>query len=127
MEYVRATTCNSSIEANITRAKLESEGVRCFLVNEHFSTPMPGMKGQLGSGTQAMVHYVNLENAKAILRSFEEVTEMCPECKSKNAGFKIVRNKPEKIFVPILSFPFTILINNIKGNHYCRDCGPILS
>ncbi len=64
MSLSKLATFDNSISANILRTKLESEGIICFLYNEHFTNLMPHYFDLLGSGVLVMVPTDQLKKAK---------------------------------------------------------------
>lgn len=123
MAIIRLTTCNSSIEATMTKNILENEGIECFLTNENFTTLMPGHIGMLGSGVQVMIDAEDYEKASSIvaLQEKEDVL-VCPNCGSEDVVFGLGEHKVKKVFLVMLSLLFFIPFNNIRNLYYCKHC-----
>jgi len=122
MAIITLTTCNTSIEANMIKGLLDSEGIESFLTNENFATLMPGYNGMLGSGIQVMIDEVDSERAIEII-SKQNIEELkCPNCGSENITFGLGEKKFKKIVVVILSALFVIPFNNIRNTYYCKNC-----
>jgi len=122
MAIINLTTCNTSIEANMIKGLLDSEGIECFLTNENFTTLMPGYNGMLGSGIQVMIDEAEYERATEILSKQTTEELKCPNCGSENIIFGLGEKKFKKIVVVILSALFAIPFNNIRNTYYCKDC-----
>ncbi len=122
MKSVRLMTCDSEIQANLIKGRLENEGIRSFLTNENFSTLMPNFNRIMGSGVQVMIDEADVERATEILE-LNKITELiCPDCGSNNIKTVLGRSAFTKILVVILSIFSTTPINNIRVTHQCRDC-----
>lgn len=122
MKFTRLTTCGNLIEANIIKGKLESEGVYCFLTNEHFSSLMPHFSGMLGAGVQVMVNRDALPRAQELLRLHTTQTPVCPECQSSRIKMSLGKHKFRKIVVILFSLLLAIPFNNVNLVRYCADC-----
>lgn len=61
----------SDFEANIVRAKLESEGIPCMLTNEKFSSMYPLTMNTIGA-IRLMIFEKDLDRARQILTSGTE-------------------------------------------------------
>lgn len=120
MDTAIVTTCDNTINANLIKTKLESEGIPCYLFNEYSTNLLPHFFNLLGSGVQVVVHKNDLERAKAIAE-IPEGKLVCPNCGSDNFTMKIA--KPlNKISTMIFSFFFGIPIGNLLNHYKCRNC-----
>ncbi len=61
-------TYTSDVEANIVRARLESEGIPCMLTNEKFSSIYPLTMNSIGA-IRLMIFEKDLERARQALTS----------------------------------------------------------
>lgn len=64
-------TYTSDVEANIVRARLESEGIPCMLTNETFSSIYPLTMNSIGA-IRLMIFEKDLERARLVLSSETE-------------------------------------------------------
>lgn len=123
MHSIILTTCNNSFEANLIKGKLENNGIRCFLTNEHFSELMPHYNGLMGAGVQVMIDENDLEKAQALISpKLKSEGVVCPTCNSSNVKFGLGSNKIKKIFVILISLLTWIPFGNIRNNYFCREC-----
>lgn len=66
MKFVELAVFNNYIEAHIVQSRLEEEGVRCWLQNEHSATIAPYLTQAIG-GIRMMVSETQLDRALEIL------------------------------------------------------------
>jgi len=123
MNIIRLTTCNSIIEANFIKNKLENEEIDCFLTNEISATLIPAYNGMLGAGIQVMIDEKDFENAEKIIsQPALEKSLKCPNCESTNISFGMGQSKFKKYLLIALSLLIVIPLGNLKGNYQCKDC-----
>ncbi|MFH1049364.1 MAG: DUF2007 domain-containing protein [bacterium] len=67
MKFVVLKSCSDVIEANIIKGHLESEGIQCFIANEHISNLLPSMNTMKGEGPQIMVMESDYERAMELI------------------------------------------------------------
>ena len=122
-EFVTLTTYTYATEAYILVAKLEAEGIKVFLKNEHLVSTQNFLSNAVG-GIDVQVGQHDLERAKVVLekvqqekkdseivpenlsKDFEKVLTYCPECESSD----VYKRKGS-----FLSFG--------AKEHLCADCG----
>lgn len=122
-EFVTLTTYTYATEAYILVAKLEAEGIKVFLKNEHLVSTQNFLSNAVG-GIDVQVGQHDLERAKVVLekvkqekkdsekvpetlsKDFEKVLTYCPECESSD----VYKRKGS-----FLSFA--------AKEHLCADCG----
>jgi hypothetical protein len=114
------TTLDNSITVSILKSKLESEGIPCFLHNEHFTNIMPHYFHMLGSGVRVMVPSDQLELAIEIAHLDQDMFT-CPNCGSENITNSIdgIRNK---IRVGLIAIFLAAPIGNLLNDYSCNDC-----
>ena len=122
MELVLLMTFPSDVEAHLARTKLESEGITCFLENEHFSNLMPAYYRMIGSGVLLKVPQVESEAALKILSEMYPERGGCPNCGSDNVKDMLQKHKYMVIAI-LLVIP--MLIGNLFGRSKCADCGTV--
>jgi DNA-directed RNA polymerase subunit RPC12/RpoP len=110
-------TFNSSIEANIIKAKLDAFGIPCFLSEENLTmltTPL------LSGGIRLHLFERDRQQAQEILmddlvrKSDDDDVISCPYCRSKRI-LNVSRDQfdPAKVVKYILQ---------LSKRHYCLDC-----
>lgn len=99
-KLVTLTTYTYTTEAYVLVAKLEAEGIKSFLKNEHLLSTQQFLSNAVG-GLDVQVHESELERATLIFKKmnensqvdtlpegissdFEKVLVYCPECESTN-------------------------------------------
>jgi hypothetical protein len=99
-DFVTLTTYTYNTEAYILVAKLEAEGIRCFLKNENLLSTQQFLSNAVG-GLDVQVMKNDLHKAREILdlmkeqenakeaeaslpKDYEKVLTYCPECESAN-------------------------------------------
>tara|TARA_R110000850_G_scaffold78905_5_gene170373 strand:+ start:995 stop:1417 length:423 start_codon:yes stop_codon:yes gene_type:complete len=131
MSLVTIYSFETSVEANLVRTKIESEGIPCFLINENFANLMPLYNVATG-GVKLQVNDYDAAEAVDILKSFrnapllnEQDEEMkCPKCGSVNIynGFRSAKNVTG-FLAAMFSFLLAIYPFYSKVVYLCRDCG----
>lgn len=117
-------TCDSAIQANLIKTKLESEGITCFLANENFANLMPHYYTLMGSGVIIKVPESEVSSAQEVLeRCFPSKSNpICPNCGSKNLTYGLGRNKMKKWMVVLMSIFVFMPFSNIDMFFKCNDC-----
>jgi Putative prokaryotic signal transducing protein len=93
MDYLLLRTFDNYIGASITLARLDEEGITCYLKDEYTVTIDPFLSNAIG-GIKLMVLPDDFEEAKTLLAGYdkdyrEAIT--CPQCQSHNVEYI---NKP---------------------------------
>jgi len=68
MKFALLTTFDNYMDAHIVQGRLEEQGIRCWLKDEHTLTINPLWSNALG-GIKLMVYEEQLERAREILNS----------------------------------------------------------
>ncbi|BHH81873.1 putative signal transducing protein [Desulforhopalus sp. 52FAK] len=117
--------------AELAKAKLESEGIPCFLLNKHH-VGMNWMYSNALGGVKVQVHTENFERAMDILTTDEsailseidqefpevEKNDICRKCGSANLSYINLSRKAGALFL-LLSLPLFLFGIRYK----CKDCG----
>jgi Zn finger protein HypA/HybF involved in hydrogenase expression len=120
---------NEPLEANLAKIKLESEGIKCFLLGENFVATY-WFLSQADRGIKLQVKKSEAERALEILGTKEkqklekdltaEVYDLlCPKCHSENIEYEKFSRKA--FFLSILFFRFPLPI--LKKKYKCKNCG----
>lgn len=123
MNIIRLLTCDSPVEANVIKGKLESQGVDCFLAHENFASMLPNYSRILGSGVQVMIRESDLQKSTDILVNQNAIHLCCPDCGSTNTKTGLAKLSFKKIVAVAFSLLIAVPFSNIKGVTICNDCG----
>ena len=117
-------------EALVAKAKLDSEGLWCFLADENI-VRLNWFWSNLMGGVKLQVEDTNGEAAMTLLSEdiptafpSEEVGEVyrqpeCPSCHSRDVAFEPVHKKIALVCLQVLALPVWIP----KRSWKCEDCG----
>lgn len=117
----------TSIDANIIKAKLDAFGIPCFLTEENMANLYPGV-GYHMLAFRVRLHLFedDIDSANKILEENhleldEESVTRCPHCRSKKVERDFTRNIFYSIFMITLGF-----LGFLPGTHkrvfHCLDC-----
>ena len=70
MDLVTIKAFDESMQAHLVKSKLESEGIECWLLDDHSVSVQPWASFALG-GVKLQVREADLERANEILKGFE--------------------------------------------------------
>ncbi|WP_298531495.1 DUF2007 domain-containing protein [uncultured Algibacter sp.] len=111
-----------SSEAQITKAKLDSEGIKTMLADEKTIDTDPLLSQAIG-GVKLLVHKKDLEIATEIYNNIRRYRKdengndiHCPKCQST----KILMAPPDRKNIFYMLFPFFE-----KSKHMCNNCQTI--
>lgn len=130
MKLITARIFDNPIDAHLLETKLESEGVECYLFDEH-SVTIDSAANIAYGGIKLKVLESNTEKVKLLLEKIEgtpyskkskEIIK-CPKCNSENlySGYKSkegLRGTVAAIF-SFLSLTVPIYFNRV---YKCKDC-----
>lgn len=121
---------NNPLHANIDREKLEAEGLRAAVLNEHAGIVIPLTQAIPSLRPHLVVADEDYRAALDIL-GLPEMHEAkgvdCPYCGSPDVkigfggGSRLRKFLARFIFFPIAAL-FGLPIGGIQGNYYCRKC-----
>lgn len=130
MSLATLKTFDNPIAAHILRTRLESEGIPCYLFDEHSVTINPLYNVTLG-GIKLKVNSSDLEEASKILKSIEATAPTndegealkCPKCGSENfySGFKSMKGA-SGILSAAVSLMLSVFPIYFKNVHKCKEC-----
>lgn len=117
-----------AIAAHIAKGRLESEGIRVFVANEHHVWANWLFSNALG-GVEVQVLAEDEERAREILQQVnegyfadadpEEEALLCPQCGSD----EIKEKKTSRKVAFLTLFIFQIPLAFRRNNYYCLKCG----
>jgi len=130
MKLVTVRTFDSPINAHMLKSKLESEGIYCFLQDEHTITIDPLVSNALG-GIKLRISEEDIEKTKVVLKEIDDTPYKdeedniaeCPNCESKEliAGYNSMKGFSQ-IFAAIFSLLFMIFPLHLKTVYKCKNC-----
>ena len=131
MELVTLKTFDNAIDVHILKNRLESEGITCFVFDEHIVSAYPLYSLSVG-GIKLKVREEDVESAKEILKDIyqtpltDELNSeiICPSCESKSieSGHKTLKGL-KGIISGFISFFFMVFPIYMKQSYHCNDCG----
>ncbi|GAA0194794.1 hypothetical protein GCM10009122_58580 [Fulvivirga kasyanovii] len=130
MRLITLKTFDNSIEANLLRSKLESEGVLCFLFDENMVSLNPLYNLTLG-GIKLKIREADAQKALQIIEEVETTPftdeqdrqVRCPVCQSTQlySDFKSMKGL-KGVFTAIVSFLLFVFPFYYKSVYKCRQC-----
>ena len=131
MTLITFKTFDNAVDAHLLKIKLESEGITCFLFDEHIVSINPLYSNSVG-GIKLKINDEDLAHAKEILLELEGTPYTtddgkaihCPKCASTHiqSGYKSMKNAGG-ILAAIMSFILVVFPIYSKGVYKCLDCG----
>ncbi|MGI0105422.1 putative signal transducing protein [Salinimicrobium sp. WS361] len=127
-EFSNVAVFQYSAEAQILKGRLEAEGVRTFMVDNHTIDTDPLVSNAIG-GVKLKVRKEDEEKALQVLAAVtkysvddegEEIT--CPSCKSPKVEIFTSVKSAKSLFFFCLSFLINALPLYIKRNYHCTNC-----
>jgi ribosomal protein L37AE/L43A len=123
--FTQVRSYDNYIPANIILSRLEQEGIRAYLQDEHTVTIDPIISNAIG-GIKLMVITDQLARAMQLINGFEEAYNKagaCPECQSTKVKF-LIEPETSRNWLKSLVDKFTgIYGTGSKGIYHCYDCG----
>jgi hypothetical protein len=122
-DLVTIATVSSSMEANIMKSKLESEGIPCFVADQNMININPLYSNALG-GVRLQVRQSDIQEAQEILQlkiqSAVPDAPPCPRCGSKD----ITYSKLPGILniLSLLGLLFFLPGPRLKRHWICKKC-----
>ena len=89
MEFLPIRAFDNYINASLTLARLDEEGITCYLKDEYTVTIDPLLANAVG-GIKLMVHENDFGKAQTLLESYDHdyrTALACPKCGSNNIEF----------------------------------------
>lgn len=122
-ELITVATFEYAHFAHLSKARLESEGIECYIFDEYTSSMNWFYNNAIG-GIKLKVRGEDYEQAKKILNENvelenEETELICPECNSKEIKDEKISKKLAYISILLIGFPLLF----IKRKYNCENCG----
>ena len=131
MNLVTALTFDDSVSAHLVKTRLENEGIKCFIFDEHINNVMP-IYGQAVGGIRIKIKEEDVLKAKQLIEEWElrpflnqsNETLTCTSCGAQElyAGFKSFKTRLGWLTLAI-SFLFMIYPFYSKTVYRCKNCG----
>ena len=126
MSLRRIYETHSYSRAHVLKGKLESEGIACYLFNEHRSVSSSSAESR-HAGIRLMINQNDWSRAREILSTYEtlrsaaEDIKACPSCQSDQ--LKVSFDGGQKYFSWLIIIGLAIVPNNARLNYGCLNCG----
>ena len=131
MKLVTVQTFDNPIDLALLKSKLESEGIHCYVFDEHTVTLNPLLSNGVG-GIKLKINEADTEAAFCILKEMqvapsldeEGKNKMCPNCGSEDLYVNFKSMKGTKgLLSMILMFYFVVFPFYYKNVYKCKNCG----
>lgn len=130
MDFLIVKAFDNPIEAHLLKTKLESEGIPCFLKDEHIISLNPLYNYAVG-GIKLMIRSADLEAAQAIIQEIDQAPSLdendqqitCPQCGSTDLynHYKSIKGT-KGLLSAIFSFLMTTFPIYYKSVYKCKNC-----
>lgn len=119
------------MDAHLLKVKLESEGIPCYLFDEHLSEIYPTHNFSTG-GVRLKIDETHAEHALEVYQAYELQTKgqssvkACPKC--HNTQIKVLQNKKSKLQLFLAAIMVLFALFPIKSKPVllqCEDCGEV--
>ncbi len=119
MDYLLLRSYDNYITASMTLARLDEEGITCYLKDEYTVTIDPFLSNAIG-GIKLMVFPDDYEEAKKLLEAFDNVYRSsitCPQCGSHEVEY--ISKAGVKNWLSVLLFRYPLASEQV---YHCYDC-----
>jgi len=123
MDYLLLRSFDNYITASITLARLDEEGITCYLKDEYTVTIDPFLSNAIG-GIKLMVLPDDFEEASALLAGFDKDYRdaiVCPKCGSHNVEY-INKTGVKNWVTALVSWFFSSYALAIEQVYHCYQC-----
>ena len=124
MDFLLLRSFDSYISASLTLARLDDQGIECYLKDEYTVTIDPMLSNAIG-GIKLMVRADDFEKAAALLSGFDEDYRdslTCPQCGSHNIEY-INKPGPKNWTTAVLSWFLASYAVATEQIYHCYSCG----
>jgi DNA-directed RNA polymerase subunit RPC12/RpoP len=123
--FTQVRSYDNYIPANIVLSRLEQEGIKAYLQDEHTVTIDPIISNAIG-GIKLMVLSDQLDRAMHLINEFEDAYNKagaCPKCGSTNVRFLVEPETGRNWLKSIFDKFRGIYGTGSKGIYHCYKCG----
>jgi hypothetical protein len=114
----------TSAEANLAKSKLDAADIQCFVDNENYlySRPMGCVNLQVWEkDREQALTVLGLTAIPDETDETNDITVVCPYCKSENVNYGINRNRANAFFIAGIFFMQSLPFYK-KKIYYCNAC-----
>lgn len=125
MDLLILQSFNNYMDAHLLMARLESEGIECWLQDENTVTINPVWTNAVG-GIKLMVSREDYQRAVDIFKEIENNRKQemeCPKCRGHNIELVSTPRKASNWISAILTFLLGDYAMTVDKVNHCFDCG----
>jgi len=125
MDFIILQSFNNYMDAHLLMAKLESEGIECWLQDENTVIVNPILTNAVG-GIKLFVTKQDFGRAYEIFREVENNRKQaieCPKCKGHNIELVSTPRKASNWISGIFTYIFGGFAMAVDNVNHCFDCG----
>ena len=122
--FVAVRSFDNYIPANMMLQRLEEEGIKAYLQDEHTVTIDPILTNAIG-GIKLMIFRDQLERAMSLIEDMEKQYRqavVCPRCGSTDIHYVTQPKNVTNWFTAILTWLFGNYAISFKKVYRCSDC-----
>ena len=123
MPFTAVRSFDNYIPASMMMQRLEEEGIKAYLKDEHTVTLSPMFSNAIG-GIKLMVYNDQLERAIVLISNLEKQyleAGACPQCGSLQVQY-ITKQDPANWLTGLISWFFSSYAITIKQVYHCYEC-----
>jgi hypothetical protein len=124
MELVTVKTFDNYFSANIILTRLESDGIECYLKDEHTVTIDPILSNAIG-GIKLVVKKGDEAEVNKLLDAYHQeymLSATCPQCGS-NSFTQVTKKAPVNYLTAIITWFFSSYAVPLHYVYQCGKCG----
>lgn len=124
MELVTVKTFDNYFSASIILTRLESDGIECYLKDEHTVTIDPILSNAIG-GIKLVVKKEDEAEVNKLLNAYHleyMQSATCPKCGS-NSFIQVTKKEPVNYLTAIVTWFFSSYAVALKYVYQCSNCG----
>lgn len=117
--------CDDLFQAELIKGRLENEGIRAEVINQHVNIVLPYAAAIPSLNVQVVVADEDYKRVTEILAEGMPTELVCPACGSHDIGYGLGKGKKRagKLFAALLALFAFLPLGKIRSSYYCRECG----
>ena len=122
--FIAVRSYDNYIPAHMMLSRLEDEGIKAYLQDEHTVTIDPILSNAIG-GIKLMIYSEQLERAMSLIQGYEEIYKKsapCPVCHSTNVLYITQPKNPRNWIAALVSWFGGSYAVGVKNVYHCYDC-----